>query len=56
MLLVLLVLAVAAPVFAQKPFDVDALLQLARVSDPQVSPDGRTVAFTVQTVDVCKAR
>jgi dipeptidyl aminopeptidase/acylaminoacyl peptidase len=52
MLLVLLVLAVAAPVFAQKPFDVDALLQLARVSDPQVSPDGRTVAFTVQTVDL----
>jgi dipeptidyl aminopeptidase/acylaminoacyl peptidase len=52
MLLVLLLLAVAAPVFAQKPFDVDALLKLARVSDPQVSPDGRLVAFTVQTVDV----
>ncbi len=52
MLFVLLFLTVAAPVFAQKPFDVDALLELARVSDPQVSPDGRTVAFTVQTVDV----
>jgi len=52
MLLVLLLLAVAAPVFAQKPFDVDALLKLARVSDPQVSPDGKMVAFTVQTVDL----
>jgi dipeptidyl aminopeptidase/acylaminoacyl peptidase len=52
MLLVLLVLAVAAPVLAQKPFDVDALMKLARVSDPQVSPDGKSVAFTVQSVDL----
>jgi dipeptidyl aminopeptidase/acylaminoacyl peptidase len=52
MLLVLFILAVAAPVFAQKPFDVDALLKLSRVSDPQVSPDGKMVAFTVQTVDL----
>jgi len=50
--LIFLLLALAAPLCAQKPFDVDALLKLARVSDPQVSPDGRTVAFTVQTVDV----
>ena len=52
MLLALLALAVAAPAFAQKPFDVYALLKLARVSDPQVSPDGKMVAFTVQTVDL----
>ncbi len=52
MLLVLLVLAVAAPVLAQKPFDVDALMKLSRVSDPQVSPDGKMVAFTVQSVDL----
>jgi len=38
---------------AQKlPFDAQALMQLARISDPQISPDGRTVAFTVQTVDL----
>lgn len=38
---------------AQKqPFDAEAMLQLARVSDPQISPDGRNVAFTVQTIDV----
>ncbi len=28
------------------------MLELKRISDPQISPDGRTVAFTVQTVDV----
>src|ERR1700722_2775360 len=38
---------------AQRPaFDVQALLKLARISDPQLSPDGRTVAFTVQKVDL----
>ncbi|HUK19387.1 MAG TPA: S9 family peptidase [Bryobacteraceae bacterium] len=49
----LLLLASAAMVFAQKrPFDVNALLELKRISDPQISPDGRWVAFTVQTIDV----
>jgi dipeptidyl aminopeptidase/acylaminoacyl peptidase len=43
----------AAAVLAQKqPFDVRALLQLSRVSEPALSPDGKTVAFTVQTVDL----
>jgi dipeptidyl aminopeptidase/acylaminoacyl peptidase len=38
---------------AQKlPFDAQALLKIARISDPQLSPDGRTVAFTVQTIDL----
>jgi dipeptidyl aminopeptidase/acylaminoacyl peptidase len=43
-------LATAALVFAQpkKPFDVDALLKIARISEPALSPDGRTVAFTVE--------
>lgn len=49
----ILLLATAAIVFAQKrPLDVNALLELKRVGDPQLSPDGRWVAFTVQTVDV----
>jgi len=46
-----LALAVAVPAAAQQTFDVHALLKLSRVGDPQVSPDGKTVAFTVQTVD-----
>jgi dipeptidyl aminopeptidase/acylaminoacyl peptidase len=49
----LLLLAASAIVFAQKqPFDVNALLQLKRIGDPQLSPDGKLVAFTVQSVDV----
>ena len=28
------------------------MMKLARIGDPQLSPDGKTVAFTVQTVDV----
>src|SRR5215469_5106250 len=39
--------------YAQKrPFDVSALLELKRISDPQISPDAQWVAFTVQSVDV----
>jgi dipeptidyl aminopeptidase/acylaminoacyl peptidase len=49
-----LVLALApAILFAQKqPFTVDALLQIQRVGDPQISPDGKTVAFSVSTPDL----
>ncbi len=43
----------ASTLYAQKqPFDVTAMLKLARIGDPQLSPDGKSVAFTVQTVDV----
>ncbi len=43
------------PAFAQKEtFDVLALLRLSRVSEPQISPDGKTIAYTVQTVDIEK--
>ena len=51
--LLLLFFLSSAIAFAQrKPFDVNALLSLKRISDPQISPDSRWVAFTVQTVDV----
>ncbi len=46
-------LCLTALASAQKPaFDVQALLQIARISDPQLSPDGKTVSFSVQRVDV----
>ena len=49
----MLLLCSCAIAFAQrKPFDVNALLALKRIGDPQISPDGRWVAFQVQTVDV----
>jgi dipeptidyl aminopeptidase/acylaminoacyl peptidase len=36
----------------KKPFDTDALLKIQRIGDPQLSPDGRTVAFAVSVPDV----
>jgi dipeptidyl aminopeptidase/acylaminoacyl peptidase len=40
---------------AQKDrFDAPAMMQLARISEPQISPDGKDVAFTVETADVEK--
>src|ERR1700728_2855618 len=44
-------LSVSAPA-AKAPFSFDAMMRLARIDDPQVSPDGRMIAFTVQTVDM----
>jgi dipeptidyl aminopeptidase/acylaminoacyl peptidase len=39
------------PVFSQSGFTTDNLLAVKRVGDPRLSPDGRTVAFTVGTVN-----
>src|ERR1700733_10177456 len=48
-------LLLSASLAAQKqPFDVQALLKIARIGEPQLSPDGKTVAFTVQTVDIAQ--
>jgi dipeptidyl aminopeptidase/acylaminoacyl peptidase len=50
---VLLLGLAAALAFAQKaPFDFQAMMKLARISDHQLSPDGQKVAFTVQTIDL----
>src|ERR1700683_2359308 len=41
--------------FAQRQtFDVRMMLSLSRVSEPALSPNGKQVAFTVQTVDIEK--
>ncbi|HWB86433.1 MAG TPA: S9 family peptidase [Bryobacteraceae bacterium] len=49
----LLLLAPALIAFAQqRPFDVHSLLELKRIGDPQISPDGKWVAFTVRTPDL----
>src|SRR5713101_6533819 len=50
-----LLVAAASLLAAQKlPFNVNALLQIQRISEPQVSPDGRQVVFTVQSPDLDK--
>src|SRR5271166_4472524 len=52
-LCVLSVLLAIPLIYAQKqPFDAAAMMQLARISDPQISPDGKTVAFVVQTINL----
>ena len=50
-LLLCVALACSTPAFAKSPFTFDAMMKLARISEPQLSPDGKLVAFTVQTVD-----
>ncbi|MGB7070680.1 MAG: hypothetical protein WBD22_14400, partial [Pyrinomonadaceae bacterium] len=42
--------------FAQTPFSVNDLLNVKRVGDPQLSPDGRTVAYTVGVVNKSENR
>src|ERR1700687_6080234 len=50
-----LALVFSAAVLAQKqPFDVETMLKLARISEPMLSPNGRLVAFTVETADFDK--
>src|SRR5271165_4870435 len=48
-----LTLATPAAVFAEgkRPMKIDDLFRFQRVSDPQVSPDGKWVAFVVGKVD-----
>jgi dipeptidyl aminopeptidase/acylaminoacyl peptidase len=48
-----LLFTAVAMLFAQRrPFDANALMELKRISDPQISPDAKWVAFTVQSADV----
>src|SRR5579884_3418790 len=48
-----LTLAVSSPLSAaRRPMKIDDLFAFHRVSDPQVSPDGKLVAYVVGTVDL----
>jgi dipeptidyl aminopeptidase/acylaminoacyl peptidase len=50
-----LILLTAGALFAQRQtFDVEMMLSLSRVGEPALSPNGKQVAFTVQTVDIDK--
>ncbi|MEO8041592.1 MAG: S9 family peptidase, partial [Acidobacteriota bacterium] len=46
----------ASAAFAQSGFTIDNLIATKRVGDPQLSPDARTVAFTVGTVNKAENR
>jgi len=49
---ILLGLGFSTPVSAKAPFTFEALSKIVRIDDPQVSPDGKWIAFTAQTVDL----
>src|SRR5437867_11013538 len=38
----------------KRPFGFDEMMKVKRVADPQLSPDGKWVAFTVTAYDVDK--
>ena len=41
---------------AQNPFSFDDLIYVKRVGDPQLSPDGKAIAFTIGTVNKAENR
>jgi dipeptidyl aminopeptidase/acylaminoacyl peptidase len=49
-----LAVCLALPVFAQskRPFTLEDMMALKRVADPQVSPDGKWVLFSVVDVNL----
>ena len=44
-------IAISIAAHAQTPFTVNDLIAMKRVSDPQLSPDGKRIAFTIGIVD-----
>ena len=46
------VLCVSASFADKAPFTFDAMMKIARIDDPQLSPEGKQVAFTVAAVDL----
>ncbi len=51
LILVFAVLVSTFPAFSQLTFSVNDLLNVKRVADPQLSPDGKTVLYTVGIVN-----
>jgi dipeptidyl aminopeptidase/acylaminoacyl peptidase len=51
-LLSMLAPLIATAQTAKSPFTVNDLVRLKRISDPQVSPDGRHVAYTLRETDM----
>src|SRR5438105_4029184 len=46
--IIALTLCLSAPALAGRPFTPEELLATRRIDDPQISPDGKQVAFTVR--------
>ena len=48
----LLILVIAPVAFAKRPITFEDLMKIQRISDPQVSPDGKWVAYVQGAVDL----
>jgi dipeptidyl aminopeptidase/acylaminoacyl peptidase len=48
--------SLASPVAAQRPMTIQDLLGAVRIADPQLSPDGKQVAFVRTTTDVSSGK
>jgi dipeptidyl aminopeptidase/acylaminoacyl peptidase len=51
-LAVIFALGIAAAAYAKRPITFEDLMKIQRISEPQVSPDGRWVAYVQGTVDL----
>ena len=51
LVLTVLSLVLTLPAAAKRPITFDDMISMGRVSDPQVSPDGKWVAYVVDTYD-----
>lgn len=49
--IIILLFALAAPAQTKRPLQLEDLFRIQRVSDPQLSPDGKTVAYVVAVID-----
>jgi dipeptidyl aminopeptidase/acylaminoacyl peptidase len=49
--LLVMAVSISSPATAQRPVEARDLLRIREVSDPQLSPDGAWVAYTVSTSD-----
>src|SRR3569832_1758098 len=49
-------LCCATPALAARPMSIADLLAAVRVSDPQLSPDGKAIAFVRTTTDVSSGK
>ncbi len=54
--IILFLFLFAAAGFAQSSFTFDDMMSIPRVGDPQLSPDGKTVAYTVGVVNKAENR
>src|SRR6476661_11106978 len=56
LLLAAALLSLASPAAAARPMTIQDLLGAVRVADPQLSPDGRLVAFVRTTTDLATGK